>query len=130
MAAHAFAAVQPRDPIFESYGLVAAVLAGDIASAAAYALFSIETREEHSISVEYVSCVAHGRESGSHYALYPRESKLSKIVIKPGFKVINYPVPVLHDSGRHLQRPRAHEDEFQRIPPGLYAAHPANMEPL
>ena len=126
MTSYAFAADQYRFAGFfvKFEGLMAAVHARYIASAASVAKVIIEYREQYGISfdtvmIDYRACC-------TAYEILKRCYALAfHIDLKTFDQIIDQPVTVLHYSSGYLQASGAEKYELKRIVPGLYSSHAA-----
>ena len=127
VTAHALGAHKVGLAVFaEGDGLVAAIHAGDVASAAADALVGVEDGKDDGVTVQVVGrnkagkpLTYKGREFGDASARH--------IVLQTQLEVIDDAIAVLHHGGAYLQVAAAQLDELKRVSPGFDAANTAQF---
>ena len=129
MAAHALLADDVRLPFcqVEADGLVSAVVARNVASAATHAFLSVNLWQHHRVSVE-LRGLDERRQLLAHKVLQMLDASLSHVCRHAHKQVVDDAVAILHDSRADLYVAAAYLDILQSIPPCLNATDAAQFD--
>ena len=129
MAAHALLADDVWLPFcqVEADGLVSAVVARNVASAATHAFLSVNLWQHHRLSVE-LRRLDKRRQLLAHKVLQMLDATLSHVCRHAHKQVVDDAVAILHDSRADLYVAAAYLDILQSIPPRLNATDAAQFD--
>ena len=131
MAAHALLADDVWLPFcqVEADGLVSAVVARDVAAAAAHAFLSVNLWQHHRVSVE-LRGLDERRQLLADKVLKMLDATLSHVCRHAHKQVVDDAVAILHDSRADLYVAAAYLDILQSVPPRLNATDAAQLDAL